>query len=866
MLDDPSAAWVVESGSVGLFRVALSDGEPAGRRRFFFSCGPGEAFYGVPAGAGEPALVAVALEEATLGVAAAEGAPVARWIERWDDCLGRLEFDGREDLDRMLGGGGSEGAGAGLDDLVAAFHRDLVERIRELETEEEREAEARFVERERRSKEVALEAVGRLASVLEPAEGPPPHGSDLFVAASAVGQALGIAMRPPASWEEGAGLIEPVEMIARASHVRVRKVQLSDVWWTEDCGPLLAFEREGRKPVALLPRGPDHYVLFDPETRTEREVDEEAASALDPEASMFYRRLPEQATRGIELIRFALKGRSRDLLTILAVASAATLLGMFTPQATALLVDRAIPDASYTLLWQIGLGLLAAALGAAIFRFSQGVAMMRVETAADAATQSAVWDRLLNLQLSFFRKFSTGDLQSRVTAISQIRSYLSGTTLRTLFSSVILLLNFGLLLYYSRLLTLVAIGVAAASGAVTILSGVMILRCVRPILELRGRFFGLMVQLINGVAKLRVAAAEERAFAKWASEYSELLRLELRQRKIQDVVQVINVGLSTLSAIVLFAMAARLVLAPDGAPALTTGVFLAFNVAYGTFIGAIVNLSNTVTNVMAIAILRERARPILEAAPEVNESKTDPGRLEGRLALDHVVFQYRSDGPIILDDVSVRAEPGQFVALVGPSGSGKSTVLRLLLGLESPQSGSIFYDGQDLSGLDVYAIRRQMGVVLQNGQINAGSLFDNIASGTRVSLNDAWEAAAASGFADDIKAMPMGMHTVISEGGTNLSGGQRQRLLLTRSLVHRPRILFLDEATSALDNKTQAIVSQSLQDLQVTRIVIAHRLSTIRSADQIYVIDGGRVVQQGGFDVLAAQEGLFARLMARQMA
>jgi ABC-type bacteriocin/lantibiotic exporter with double-glycine peptidase domain len=193
-------------------------------------------------------------------------------------------------------------------------------------------------------------------------------------------------------------------------------------------------------------------------------------------------------------------------------------------------------------------------------------------------------------------------------------------------------------------------------------------------------------------------------------------------------------------------------------------------------------------------------------------------------------------------------------------------VLRLLLGLESPVAGVVRYDGQDLAGLDVDAVRRQMGVVLQDGRIHAGSLFESIACNARIALEEAWEAARATGFADDVSAMPMGMHTIVSEGGTNLSGGQRQRLLLTRALVGRPRLLLLDEATSALDNRTQAIVAESLERLRVTRIVVAHRLSTIRHADRIYVIDRGRVVQQGGFDELAGQGGLFGRLIARQLA
>ena len=372
-----------------------------------------------------------------------------------------------------------------------------------------------------------------------------------------------------------------------------------------------------------------------------------------------------------------------------------------------------------------------------------------------------------------------------------------------------------------------------------------------------------MVQLVNGVTKLRVAAAEDRAFGQWARSYSRLLRLELRQRRIQDGVQLANLLLSRVSTIVIFAIAASLV--RDGLT-LTTGVFLAFNVAYGTFIGAISSLSNTVTDVMAIAILRERARPILEATPEITDRKVDPGQLAGKVEMAQVVFHYREDGPIILNSVSVTAEPGEFVAIVGPSGSGKSTLFRLLLGFESPGSGAIRYDGQDLGGLDVFAVRRQLGVVLQHGRINAGSLFENIATGTHVSLNDAWDAAKATGFADEIDAMPMGMHTMISEGGTNISGGQRQRLLLSRALVHKPRILLLDEATSALDNQTQAVVAESLRQLDVTRLVIAHRLSTIRGANRICVLDRGAIVQQGTYEELAREPGLFARLISRQLA
>jgi NHLM bacteriocin system ABC transporter ATP-binding protein len=858
-LDDPGSAWVVESGSVAVFTAVLRDGEPVGRRRFVFSCGPADLLFGLPqVEEGRPAAIAVALEQSVIrrlplgelrGDEELMASPVAAWIERWIAAVD-------EDLEHGIGAGGPL-------ERLSAFQRQLVGSIDSLHARKGSDEISRLTDRERRSREVTREAVERLTSVLRLDARPLPGGPDLFVAAHTVAVDAGITLRRPSAWESHKGPGETVEAITRASHVRFRQVQLHDGWWREDCGPLLGFTRDGRRPVALLPDSPGRYRVFDPATKARARLDTAAAAALEPEAYQFYRPLPEQSTGAMTLLRFALRGRARDLGIILATGVGATLLGMFTPQATAWLVDRAIPDADTRLIWHIGLGLAAAAIGGAIFRLSQGIALLRVETGADAVTQAAVWDRLLNLQLAFFRRYSTGDLQSRVTAVSQIRAYLGGTTMRTLFSAVILLLNLGLLVYYSAPLTVVAVLVAALSATVTVASGTMILRYSRQVLELEGRFFGLLVQLINGLPKLRVAAAEERAFARWATEYSTLLRLGLQERRIQDAVRVINIGVSTLGAIVLFGTASMLV---RGGAGLTTGVFLAFYVAYGTFIGAIVNLSNTVTDVMAIAILRERSRPILEALPEVTESKANPGRLAGRLDLEHIEFRYDAEGPLILDDVSMHVEPGQFVAVVGPSGSGKSTLFRMILGFETPRSGSILYDGQDLSGLDVFAVRRQMGVVLQSGRINAGSIFENIAAGSHVSLNDAWEAARATGFADEISAMPMGMHTVISEGGTNLSGGQRQRLLLARALVHKPAILLLDEATSALDNTTQAIVSESLERLQVTRVVIAHRLSTIRGADRIYVVESGRIVQQGTFGDLAAEDGLFQRLMARQLA
>ncbi|OUL19031.1 NHLP bacteriocin export ABC transporter permease/ATPase subunit [Nostoc sp. RF31YmG] len=732
----------------------------------------------------------------------------------------------------------------------------------------------RFQEKERLNYQVMEETLGELSSVLQrrktalvpgaiPIDDP---DQALLVAAGAVGKAMGITIRPPAKSENLKRLQDPLEAIARASQIRMRRVSLTDKWWKKDSSPMLTYTVEDDHPVALLRVAGNRYEIYDPWAMTRTPVDARSAAKLAPTAYAFYRPLPEKKLKLQDLVQFAVRGHEKELVLILVTGVCTTVLGMLTPQATAILIDNAIPDANRTLLIQIALGLLAAAFGQTLFELAQAFAIIRLETFAESSTQAAVWDRLLNLKASFFRQYSIGDLKSRVSSISQIHHKLSSTVLKTIFSSFFALLNLGLLFYYSGALALLACAIAIVNIGVTVVSGTLTVQKVRPLLEQEGQIFGLMVQLINGVTKLRVAGAEARAFAYWGKQYTDQLKLMLSTQGIEDSVAVINKVLPALTNALLFWVAASMIQqTSQPGTGLSTGIFLAFNAAFGSFIGGATNLSTTVVDVLQVLPAWKRAQPILQAIPEVAASKTDPGRLTGKLLVDHAIFRYRDDGPLILDDVTIKAEPGEYIALVGPSGSGKSTMFRLLLGFDLPESGTIYYDGQDLAGLDVNAVRRQLGVVMQNSRMMSGSIFDNIASGALITMDEAWEASRASGLADDIETMPMGMHTVVSEGGTNLSGGQRQRLLIARALALKPRILLFDEATSALDNRTQAIVSESLERLQVTRIAIAHRLSTIRNAHRIYVLQGGRVVQQGSFEQLANQPGLFAQLMARQM-
>lgn len=750
---------------------------------------------------------------------------------------------------------------------LSQLHTQLLQCINIIDEQEAQTEIIRLRDRQRLNRQVTAEALGELASTLNPQDGDFfLEGTPLLVAAGAVGRAMGIKIRPPSRSENLKRLKEPLEAIARSSRIRIRRVLLRDNWWEKDSGPIIAYTQDNH-PVALLPISATRYEIFDPVERTRVKVDQQIAATLAPVAYMFYRSLPDKALQAIDILKFTLQGHSQSLLAIVFSGIAVTLLGMITPYATSIIIDNAIPDSDRGLLLQIGLGLLVAALGTALFQLAQGFALLRMESTGDASTQAGVWDRLLNLPVSFFRQYTTGDLLSRITSVSTIRRKLSGTTLINLITSSFALCYLAQLFYYNYKLAFIAVGVAVVAIAFTTLSGMLLLTKVRPLLEVQGNIFGQTVQLINGISKLHIAGAQERAFAAWSKNYTRQIKLELSTQRIEDAVVLFNTVMPILTSGILFWFTIKLLEAPQtsGTVELSLGTFLAFNTAFGNFTRGTTNLSNTITEILQVIPQWQRTQPILATIPEVDMCKADPGKLVGKITVDHVTFCYRSDGALTLDNVSISAEPGEFIALVGASGSGKSTLLRLLLGFETPQAGSVYYDGQDLSGLDVDAVRRQLGVVLQNGQLNSASIFENIAGGAQMTLDEAWEAARMSGFADDITTMPMQMHTVVSEGGSNLSGGQRQRLLIARALALKPRILFFDEATSALDNKTQAIVSESLDKLQVTRIAIAHRLSTIRNAHRIYVLQAGRVVQQGTFQELAAVEGLFAQLMARQM-
>lgn len=689
----------------------------------------------------------------------------------------------------------------------------------------------------------------------------------LLAACWLVGDAQGIAIKAPLTMVRGGTSRDPVSDIARASHVQVRSVRLSGSWWREDNGPLLGFldEDDELHPVALLPRSPWSYDLVDPRTGERSRVSADVVKRIYSHAFMFYPSLPGGKVTGWELLRLGARSVwGRDVLVVVAMGLAGGAVGMLLPVITGDLFDRVIPQADPGQIWPLALLLVASAVGTLLFEFTRGIAVQRMEGRMAAISQAAIWDRVVHLPTTFFRDYSAGDLAMRAMGIDAIRQTVSGLALTTILSSVFSVFNFGLLFHYDVRLALVATAVLAVSVLLSTVLNYVGVRLERQQAELQGNISGLVLQLINGINKFRMAGAERRAFFLWATAFRRQRQMAYRTRTVQNVHWTVHSVMPVAANLVLFTV----FLSTSGAVSgtLSAGRFLAFMTAFGMVNGSLMALSGTVMSLLRVVPLYERAKPILEAETEIDPSKEDPGPLAGEIELSHVSFRYDEDGPPIIDDLSLHVRPGEFVAVVGPSGQGKSTLLRLLLGFEKPMSGSIYYDGKDLETLDLPAVRRQIGVVLQHGTLMQGDLFSNIAGAANISQDEAWEAARLAGLAEDIKQMPMGMHTMIPDGGGTLSGGQRQRLLIARALVRKPRILLLDEATSALDNETQAAVMDSLAGLEATRIVIAHRLSTIMHADRICVLNKGRIVQEGTYEELMAQEGLFAELARRQLA
>lgn len=661
----------------------------------------------------------------------------------------------------------------------------------------------------------------------------------------------------PANYEQLPTLQQKLRHIATESNFRFREVEVQGAWWLEEGLPILLQHNDGESTAAAIWHN-GVYCIVDPQSGSFRPLDDVSASQYFGFGFMLYPSLTGQLS-GRDFGWLALTSVGSDVRTLLVSGLLAVMAGLIVPIATGVIVSTAIPDGRPNLVTQMAIMIGIGAISTTAFTVVRSLASIRASGLIDIRLQPALWDRALRLPSSFFREYTTGDLTMRVLTVTAMRRIIAGPVLNGLLSGAFAGISFILMLVYDVELALYGFGFAVLSGVFFIALARRQLGFQRRILNAQGVVTSRVLDMLSGISKLRVAGAEERAFARWADSFAIQERANWSSGRVRAIQSTAGVILPSVGVL------GMLLVAGYRTQTIDLASFAAFNAAFGQFIASISAFSLALGATVEAMPLLDRVKPILETEPEVVETRTDPGKLHGQVSLRDLTFRYTPDGADVLDGVDLTIEPGEFVAVVGPSGSGKSTLLRLLLGFETPNSGAVFYDNKDLAQLDLRLVRRQIGTVMQNASLIPGSLYDNIAGAAALSERQVMEAAEMAGLANDIRKLPMGLETFVMEEAGTLSGGQRQRTMIARALVRKPNILFFDEATSALDNKTQAIISDSLNSLKVTRLVIAHRLSTIREADKIAVVSQGRIVELGNYDALMKKKGEFYHLAKRQL-
>ena len=653
-------------------------------------------------------------------------------------------------------------------------------------------------------------------------------------------------------------LDEQLEYCLRPHGLMRRSVILEKGWYKDAFGPMLAFRKEDGTAVALLPKAFPGYYYRDPVSGERVEINRKTAEQFEEEAICFYRPLPLKKLGVPDLIAYMKDClNTGDYILIIALTLATTLLGLLLTKITRALTGFVLESTNVPLLWGTAVFMISAILASQLIDASKQLMMNRIEIKTSLAVEAAMMMRILNLPANFFRKYSSGELSSRYGAVNQLCELILGNVFSAGLGAVMSLLYITQIFHYAPALVGPALLILLASIVVSVITALTQVRVSRQIMEKGAQENGLSFALISGVQKIKLAGAEKRAFAKWGRRYAEVSELMYHPPVILRANGAVTTAISLIGTIVMYYLAVQTKVSPSE--------YIAFNTAFGAVSAAFSALTGVALSVARIKPILEMAEPILKAEPESSENKSMVTKLNGNIELSNVYFRYDQNMPWVVNGMSLKIRAGEYVAIVGRTGCGKSTLVRLLLGFETPEKGAIYYDGKDLAGLDLRSLRRRIGTVTQNGSLFQGDIYSNIViSAPQLGLDDAWKAAELAGIADDIRAMPMGMQTMIAEGQGGISGGQKQRLMIARAVAARPKILIFDEATSALDNKTQKQVSDALDGLRCTRIVIAHRLSTIRNCDRILVLEGGRILEEGSYDELIARGGFFAELVERQ--
>lgn len=652
-------------------------------------------------------------------------------------------------------------------------------------------------------------------------------------------------------------LDEVLEYLLRPSGIMRRHVRLRGKWYRDATGAMLGSMKDGRV-VALIPGGISNYEYIDPETQEHVRINSRNADCIDPDAICFYKPFPlreldiaDLCTYMFSLLRF------RDYVLMIGLLAFVTAIGQLGPYLTGYLNDKVLYSGSEALLAATLLTMFFAGMSGALISQVHAIGKSAIEKRISLAVESATMMRVLSLEPAFFKHYSSGELSSRISGVNELCSAIFDAVFSTGLTAVFSLVYIVQIVHYAASLVVPALVITSLSFITTAVVTLRQVRVTRKMMKEGSKESGLVFQLISGVSKIKNAGAEKRVFAKWARQYVKTAKYRYNPELLIKLGPVLSGIITMVGTIVMFYVAIK--------SGVSYSKYMAFSAAYGNVEGAFAALMSMGMTAASIRPLLEMIEPVLKEVPEISEHKQVVTNLSGGIEMNNVSFRYNDGMPFVLDNISLKVKAGQYVAIVGKTGCGKSTLMRILLGFEKPVRGAVFYDGKDLQSVDIKSLRSKIGCVMQNGKLFQGDIFSNIViAAPGATLRDAWDAADTAGLSEDIRRMPMGMSTLISEGQGGISGGQRQRLLIARAVASKPRILMFDEATSALDNITQKIVSDSLERLKCTRIVIAHRLSTIRNCDRIIVLDGGKIIEDGTYDELIAMGGFFSELVARQ--
>ena len=654
------------------------------------------------------------------------------------------------------------------------------------------------------------------------------------------------------------GLNDRLEYLLRPNGIMRRNVNLEKGWYKDAIGAVLGTRKDDGSVVAFIPKGLVGYVYFDVPTGKWVKLNKKNASLFDDEGICFYKPFPLGKLTLASLMRYIIETLSTADFVLIALATlATTAIGLLGPKLNNLLMGTVVNSKNYQLLIGITVFMISVSISTMLITSVKSLLMARINTKMSLSVQAATMMRVLSLPADFFKKYASGDLSSRAQYIQSLCNMLISTVLTTGLTSLFSLMYISQIFAYAPALVVPALGIILATIIFSLITTFAQMKYTKKKMELSAQESGMSYAMITGVQKIKLSGAEKRMFARWSKLYSEQLMLSYNPPMFLRAGGAFSAIISMGGMILMYFMAVQ--------SGVSVADYYAFNTAYGMVSGAFMSVVSIAGTIAQFKPTIEMAKPIMEAIPEVSEGKLVVERLSGGIELNNVSFRYNENMPNVVDNLSLKIRPGQYVAIVGSTGCGKSTLMRIMLGFEKPQKGAVYYDGKDLAGIDLKSLRRKIGVVMQNGKLFQGDIYSNIViSAPQLSMDEAWAAAEMSGIAEDIRRMPMGMHTIISEGSGGISGGQRQRLMIARAIAPKPKILMFDEATSALDNITQKIVSESLEKLKCTRIVIAHRLSTIKECDRIIYLEKGKIVEDGTYDELIALNGKFAELVERQ--